>query len=67
MKLYRCLIGGLLAFFITIGVLFVVSYYEKEHSTEDGTLIFQYEQPERGDKSVASDRVCESLWQLYCV
>lgn len=61
MKLYRCLLGGLLAFFITIAVLYVVSYYEKEYSTEDGTLIFQYEQPERGNKSVTSDRVCESL------
>lgn len=40
MKLYRCLLAGLLAFFITIGVLYVVSYYEKEYSTEDGTLIY---------------------------
>ncbi len=61
MKLYRCVIGGLLAFFITIGILYVVSYYEQEHSTEDGTLIFQYEQPERGNKSVTSDHVRESL------
>ena len=44
MKLYRCLIGGLLALFITIGVLFLVSYYEKEQSMKDGTLIFQCEQ-----------------------
>lgn len=46
MKLYRCVIGGLLAFFITIGVLYVVSYFEKEYSKEDGTLIYQYEQPD---------------------
>ena len=69
MKLYRCLIGGLLAFFIAIGVLFLISYYEKEQSMKDGTLIYYEGEDvcfERGAEKYATGySICESIGKLH--
>ena len=39
MKLYRCFIGFLLAFFITIAVLYITSTYNEQRSIEEGILV----------------------------
>ena len=41
MKLYRCFIGFLLVFFITLAILYVGSIYNEQRSIEDGILIYQ--------------------------
>ena len=38
-KLYRCFIGFLLVFFITIAVLYITSIYNEQRSVEDGILV----------------------------
>ena len=44
MKIYRCLIGCLLVFFIVVGVWYIVSCINERQTTEGGTLIFQSEE-----------------------
>ena len=39
MKIYRCIIGSLLVFFIAIGVWYIASCYNERRSNQDGTLI----------------------------
>ena len=39
MKLYRCFVGVLLVFFITIAVLYITSAYNEQRSTEEGILV----------------------------
>ena len=43
MKIYRCVIGCLLVFFIAIGVWYVVSCYGERRSIDEGTLIWRVE------------------------
>ena len=43
MKIYRCVIGCLLVFFIAIGVWYVLSCYSEQRSIEDGLLIWRVE------------------------
>lgn len=43
MKIYRCVIGLLMAFFIIVGVWYVVSCYDEQRSIEDGILVWQVE------------------------
>ena len=40
MKIYRCVLGILLAFFIIAGVWYIVSNYSERRSTDEGTLVF---------------------------
>ena len=40
MKIYRCVLGILLAFFVIVGVWYVVSNYNERRSTDKGTLVF---------------------------
>ena len=39
MKLYRCMLGVLLVFFVALAVVFAISFYNEQRSTEDGILI----------------------------
>ena len=39
MKIYRCFIGVLLVFFITLAVLYITSIYNERRSVEDGILV----------------------------
>ena len=39
MKLYRCFIGFLLVFFITIAVLYITSIYNEQRSVKEGILV----------------------------
>ena len=39
MKLYRCFVGVLLVFFITIAVLYITSVYNEQRSIEEGILV----------------------------
>lgn len=41
MKIYRCVLGILMVFFIIVGVWYVVSCYDEQRSTKDGTLIYE--------------------------
>lgn len=41
MKIYRCVIGGLLVFFIAIGVWYVVSCLDEQRSYDKGILIWE--------------------------
>ena len=43
MKLYRCFIGVLLVFFITLAVLYLGTMYNERRSIEEGILIFYLE------------------------
>lgn len=43
MKIYRCIIGGLLAIFIIFGVWYIVSNISEQRSIDDGTLIWRVE------------------------
>lgn len=53
MKIYRCVVGCLLVFFIAIGVWYMVSCYNEQRSIEDGTLIWRGE-----EVHVASHSLC---------
>lgn len=44
MKLYRCVIGGLLVIFLAIGVWYMVSNYNEQRSINGGTLIWRGEE-----------------------
>ena len=41
MKIYRCIIGGLLVLFLAIGVWYIASCIGEQRSTHDGTLIYR--------------------------
>ena len=41
MKIYRCLIGCLMAIFIAIGVWYLYSCYNEQRSINGGTLIWE--------------------------
>lgn len=43
MKIYRCILGCLLAFFIILGVWYVVSNINEQRSIDEGTLIWRVE------------------------
>ena len=43
MKIYRCIIGGLLVLFLVIGVWYIASCVNEQRSIQDGTLIYQTE------------------------
>lgn len=59
MKLYRCMLGVLLVFFITLAVIFGVSYYNERRSIEDGILILGEIESVKGEKQcVAGEGVC---------
>lgn len=50
MKIYRCIIGGLMVFFIIIGVWYIVSCYNEQRSMYDGTLIYYDFYEDKGEK-----------------
>ena len=62
MKWYRCFLGFLLVFFITIAVLYITSIYNEQRSTDDGILVYLDEvvqEEEKGeDLSVTGHRLC---------
>ena len=41
MKLYRCMLGVLLVFFVALAVVFAISFYNEQRSIEDGILILE--------------------------
>ena len=41
MKIYRCVLGVLLVFFITLAVIIGFSYYSERRSIEEGILILE--------------------------
>lgn len=43
MKIYRCVLGCLLVFFIICGVIFVASQYSQRRSIDGGTLVWRAE------------------------
>ena len=43
MKIYRCVIGCLLVFFLAVGVWYIASSVNERNTTDGGTLIFQSE------------------------
>ena len=49
MKIYRCVVGGLLVLFIAIAIGYIVSCYYEQGSTKDGTLV------ERGVEQYGAD------------
>lgn len=51
MKIYRCILGCLLVFFIVIGVLYVYAHYNEQRSMKDGTLVFRSESI-RGEEGI---------------
>ncbi len=52
MKIYRCVIGCLLVFFLVVGVWYIVSCVNEEHKTDGGTLIFQFKEQNEMVKGV---------------
>ena len=40
MKLYRCVIAGLLIVFVIVGVWYIVSNYNEQRSVDGGTLVY---------------------------
>lgn len=54
MKIYRCIIGGLMVFFIIIGVWYIVSCYDEQRSMDDGTLIYHDFYENEGEKMNAA-------------
>ena len=43
MKIYRCIIGCLLVFFLVIGVWYIATSINEQRSIEDGLLIWREE------------------------
>ena len=43
MKIYRCVLGCLIAFFLVIGVIFLAAQYNERRSIDGGTLIWREE------------------------
>ena len=57
MKVYRCVIAGLLVLFIAIGVWYIYSNAYEHRSIDDGILI-KYDEEE---ESVSGYSLCESI------
>ena len=43
MKIYRCVLGFLIVFFLVIGVVLIASQYSERRSIDGGTLIWRVE------------------------
>lgn len=43
MKIYRCVIGCLLVFFLVVGVWYIATNINEQRSIEDGLLIWREE------------------------
>lgn len=52
MKIYRCVIGGLLVFFLIISVWYIASCVNEQRSIDGGTLIFYSEEQKEVVKGV---------------
>ena len=57
MKIYRCIIAGLLVLFLAIGVWYIYSNVYEQRSTDDGILI-QYD---KEGECVSDYSLCESI------
>ena len=62
MKIYRCVIGCLLVFFLVISVWYMVSCINEQRSTDGGTLIYhlngQEETVKGVEEIVTANRLC---------
>ncbi len=65
MKIYRCVVAGLLVLFLAIGVWYVFSNVYEQRSIDEGILIFRdediNEMTKGEDESVSGYGLCESF------